>query len=59
MIPTQFQFGDEPKREWREHSEIPSAHDEEQDSEEATPEEKDFVKSTLGFKPDILFSDES
>lgn len=33
-----------------------SAHDEEEDSEEATPEQKAFVKSTLGFDPAELFA---
>lgn len=53
-----LQFGNEPPRDWREHTEPTTPKEEEGESEDATPEEKEFVKATLGFDPAELFSDE-
>lgn len=52
-----LQFGNEKPREWREHSEIPTPHDEAEDAEDATPDEKAFVKASLGFDPSELFAE--
>ena len=57
MTTNPLQFGNEKSRDGRDHSETPTSHDEAEDAEDATPDEKAFVKSTLGFDPAELFTE--
>ncbi|HWE03482.1 MAG TPA: hypothetical protein VG326_13840 [Tepidisphaeraceae bacterium] len=53
------QFGDEPVRDWRKHSPIPTAEDEENDSEDGSDEDARFAEATLGFSLSEEFEAES
>lgn len=41
-------FGEEPERDWRDHSEIPDEDDEAEDSEDASEEDRAFMLATFG-----------
>lgn len=55
--PVTVSFGDSEGPDWKANSPIPTAHDEDADSEDASHEEIDYVKSILGFDPSELFKD--
>lgn len=56
-LPINVTFGEGDGPEWKKHSKIPTAHDEDADMEDEDQDTKDAVKSTLGFDPSELFND--
>jgi len=57
-LPVSASFGDVPDQQWRESSPVPTGHDEDSDTEDASEDDKSFVKSTLGFDPSELFKED-
>jgi hypothetical protein len=57
-LPVEVTFGEDDAPDWKKNSPVPTAHDEDADSEDADEDEKKAVKSTLGFDPAELFEEE-
>ena len=56
-LPVEATFGESEGPDWKKKSPIPTAHDEDADSEDADEDDKAAVASTLGFDPSELFKD--
>ena len=56
-IPVEISFGESEGPDWRKQSAIPTAHEEDADTEDADEDEKSAVASILGFDPSELFKD--
>jgi len=53
--PVDVSFGEHDEPDWKSNSPVPTSHDEDADSEDATDEETDYTASILGFDPKELF----
>jgi len=56
-LPIEATFGADKDPDWKKQSTVPTAHEEESDTEDADDDDKDAVSATLGFDASELFKE--